>query len=124
MKYFFRVLFLDIYLKQFCCSVNISYFEICLLNYTFLFLVIAFEMGIIQFPSVTDVNTRVRRLVTAFQRNNKRLEIRNAQKAKVISFVSELNYMFCEFFSFIYSSVKYFNKVPVVNCYFLHVVKN
>lgn len=43
-------------------------------------------MGGIQFPSVTDVNTRVRRLVTAFQRNNKRLEIRNAQKAKVCAF--------------------------------------
>ncbi|GFR06003.1 chromodomain-helicase-DNA-binding protein 7 [Trichonephila clavata] len=45
---------------------------------------LGFEMGVIQFPSVTDVNTRVRRLVTAFQRNNKKLEIRNAQKARKI----------------------------------------
>lgn len=49
----------------------------------FLFVILAYEMGVIHFPSVTDVNTRVRRLVTAFQRNNKKLEIRNAQKAKV-----------------------------------------
>ncbi|KAG8200736.1 hypothetical protein JTE90_022342 [Oedothorax gibbosus] len=44
----------------------------------------AFEMGVIHFPSVTDVNTRVRRLVTAFQRNNKKVEIRNQQKARKI----------------------------------------
>lgn len=54
---------------------------------------LAFEMGVIQFPSVTDVNTRVRRLVTAFQRNNKKLEIRNAQKAKVYTHLCILSFI-------------------------------
>ena len=33
-------------------------------------------------PSVSDLNTRLRKLITAFQRNFKKEEVRNAQKAK------------------------------------------
>lgn len=35
-------------------------------------------------PFTTDLNTRIRKLITAFQRYFKKEEIKNAQKAKVI----------------------------------------
>lgn len=40
------------------------------------------ENGKFLWPSGTDLNTRLRKLITAFQRNFKKEEVRNAQKAK------------------------------------------
>ena len=36
------------------------------------------------FPGTTDLNTRIRKLITAYQRYFKKEEVKNAQKAKVI----------------------------------------
>jgi hypothetical protein len=36
------------------------------------------------FPSFSDLNTRLRRIITGFQRNHKRMLIKNAQKVKVL----------------------------------------
>jgi len=41
------------------------------------------ETGKIIWPTTTDLNTRIRKLITAFQRNFKKEEIKNVQKAKV-----------------------------------------
>ena len=35
------------------------------------------------FPSSSDLNTRLRRIITSFQRNHKRMLIKNAQRVKV-----------------------------------------
>jgi hypothetical protein len=40
------------------------------------------EPGKPQWPTATDLNTRIRKLITSFQRNFKKEEIRNAQKLK------------------------------------------
>jgi len=40
------------------------------------------ETGKSLWPTGTDLNTRLRKLITAFQRNFKKEEVRNAQKVK------------------------------------------
>ena len=35
------------------------------------------------FPSASDINCRLRRLITSYQRNNKKLEMRNEAKVRV-----------------------------------------
>ena len=41
------------------------------------------EMGKLPFPGVTDLNTRLRRLITSYQRNHKKEQMRLEQQAKV-----------------------------------------
>lgn len=38
-------------------------------------------------PSMQDLNTRLRRVITSYQRNYKKEELKQQQKAKVISFI-------------------------------------
>jgi len=42
----------------------------------------------LMFPSPSDMNTRIRKLITGFQRYFKKEEIRNVQKAKVVDIFS------------------------------------
>lgn len=41
-------------------------------------------------PSMQDLNTRLRRVITSYQRNYKKEELKQQQKAKVSFFFSEL----------------------------------
>lgn len=42
-------------------------------------------------PSMQDLNTRLRRVITSYQRNYKKEEMKQQQKAKVIFFVGIIN---------------------------------
>ena len=49
----------------------------------FLFVAVE-EVGKLPWPTVSDLNMRLRRLVTGYQRNNKKVQLRLQQRAKVI----------------------------------------
>ena len=43
----------------------------------------AAENGLLPFPLPSDLNTRLRRVITGYQRNHKKEQIKQEQKAKV-----------------------------------------
>ncbi|XP_077502433.1 chromodomain helicase DNA binding protein kismet isoform X3 [Amblyomma americanum] len=43
------------------------------------------ELGTLEFPTPSDLNTRLRRIITMYQRNHKKRELINAQRARIIT---------------------------------------
>ncbi|KAL1425709.1 hypothetical protein MTO96_018879 [Rhipicephalus appendiculatus] len=43
------------------------------------------EVGTLEFPSPSDLNTRLRRIITMYQRNHKKRELINAQRARILT---------------------------------------
>jgi hypothetical protein len=73
-------------------------------------------------PSMQDLNTRLRRVITAYQRNYKKEELKQQQKAKVS--VSDTLKPVDKYFStaFLYISVSIFSSSNVI--FFLSVSSN
>lgn len=44
-------------------------------------------------PSMSDLNTRIRRIITSFQRNHKRQMLKDAQRARVCSYIYQSIHM-------------------------------
>lgn len=56
-----------------------------------------------QWPSMQDLNTRLRRLITSYQRNYKREELKMQQRARVIIFIS----VACEYYNLHISKTRF-----------------